>query len=47
MENPAVQEKQKAIDQVQKDMLTELQVRTQLGALIAAREGRDPARTPE
>ena len=47
VENPAVQEKQKAIDQVQKDMLTELQVRTQLGALIAAREGRDPARTPE
>lgn len=47
VENPAVQEKQQAIDQAQKDMLEELQVRTQLGALIAAKEGRDPARSPE
>ena len=45
--NPAVQEKQKAIDQAQQEMLAELQVRTQLGALIAAKEGRDLARSPE
>jgi hypothetical protein len=44
---PGVREKLQAIQQAEQDMLAELQLRTALGGLIAAREQTDPAQIPE
>jgi len=45
--HPAVLEKRQAIDQAQQDMLAELQLRTKLEGMIAAKEQEKPAQTPE
>lgn len=46
-ETPAVKEKMQAIEQAQADMMAELQLRTRLAGMIAAKEAAAPAQISE